>query len=254
MSIVRLRTNVNAFAQSTAQTQCPNMEGMSYLQQNLKWLFETKKTNGYQVAQKTGVVASTINRIVNSKFNDARDSTIRPIAEHFGLSVNDLKNVDLQAQEKLLAVGEAVGKLSVDACLITAVPEFFPEDAPLMNLLAPQDTIALSKPALAAITTAPPSDVRFAIALDDAMRGEIEKGELVLIDTRVRTVTVDGIYAFTYFKRPHIKRGGHEGASGGLMFTGTNPRVNNIPVETEEEMKGLNIIGQVIASFTRRRY
>lgn len=71
---------------------------MDYLRSNLKALIEKANTNPTQLSRATGVPQPTIKRILDGTSAEARSRTIAPIAAHFNISVEDLKNVDLAAE------------------------------------------------------------------------------------------------------------------------------------------------------------
>jgi DNA-binding Xre family transcriptional regulator len=68
---------------------------MDYLRSNLKALIEKANTNPTQLSRATGVPQPTIKRILDGTSAEARSRTIAPIAAHFNISVEDLKNLDL---------------------------------------------------------------------------------------------------------------------------------------------------------------
>lgn len=70
-----------------------------YVKQNLKWLM-SDKISPTALAEITKVPQPTIFRILQGDSADPRTSTIRPLAEYFGVSVSDLRDRDLTQGER----------------------------------------------------------------------------------------------------------------------------------------------------------
>lgn len=62
---------------------------------NLEWLIAQRKTNPYELQRATGVPQPTIHRILTGESSDPRTRTLQPLADHFGVSVADLRERDL---------------------------------------------------------------------------------------------------------------------------------------------------------------
>ncbi|WP_426269185.1 LexA family transcriptional regulator [Dyella kyungheensis] len=227
---------------------------MNYLKSNLNFLIKRDRTSGNALAVGTGIDQSTINRIMNGKVESPRDPTVQPIADHFGISVHELKYVDLRSMGEAQMGGEAAERQTSQGAVSRIYPasDLPAQGAAKLNPFATAPFMNVSRSWLEALTETQVAAVRYAFANDDSMKGEIEKGDVVFIDTSVNQVTSEAIYAFTYFQVPHIKRGAVVGK--GLRFTGTRQYVNSIPVETAEEFEGLVIIGKVFASMSLRRF
>lgn len=230
---------------------------MNYLHTNLKFLIDRVPMTENALANETGIDQSQINRMIKGKIKEPRDSTVRPIADRFSVSIHDLKYVDLRSMidtgSEVPGTVQADDRLAgADICRVFAATEFPLSHAGRLSPLATSRSLPVSRLWLAACVDAAPSDVRFAVAHDDSMQGEIEKGDLAFIDTTVRSVNAEGIYAFTYFGVPHIKRGQVVGKDS-LRFTGTRPYTNSIPVEGDE-LEGLVIIGKIFASLSSKRF
>ncbi|MDR3444715.1 LexA family transcriptional regulator [Dyella sp.] len=220
---------------------------MNYLVSNLKFLIDRESMTENALANETGMDQSQINRIIAGKNKDPRDRTIQPLAERFNLSVRELKYVDLTTDPNAKAEGQQPG----NTVRIFVAPEIPSAGAAKLHPLADVGYQDVSAAWLASVTDAPAAAVKIAYQPDDSMQGEIEKGDLVLIDTSVRKVLAEGIYALTYFGIPHIKRGLVVGKDS-LRFTGTRS-FNSIPVEGAE-LDGLEIIGKVFATLSPRRF
>ncbi|CAG9259558.1 HTH cro/C1-type domain-containing protein [Burkholderia diffusa] len=71
----------------------------NFLARNLQWLLERNGLNPNSLAERLAnkPPQATIFRILNGESLTPRDSTVQPLAEHFGVPVHELRYVDLQA-------------------------------------------------------------------------------------------------------------------------------------------------------------
>lgn len=83
-----------------------------YLRRNLEWLISKAKTNPNALEKETGVKQPTIHRILTGESEDPRTSSLKPLADYFGVSVADLRDKDLTSLAPNVAAGpELRGKL-----------------------------------------------------------------------------------------------------------------------------------------------
>lgn len=94
--------------------------------------------------------------------------------------------------------------------------------------------------------------VRVMVCSGDAMRGEIEHGDLVFIDTQCTTVTGDGVYVLLHQTQPSIRRLALQ-VNGQVRVLATHPAIpaESVPLEQRSE---LVIVGRVVASLAPRRW
>jgi phage repressor protein C with HTH and peptisase S24 domain len=78
-----------------ALTHIGRMTNESLLRKNLDWLLKQSKASPYELQRATGVPQPTIHRILTGESNDPRTKTLQPLADHFGVSVEDLRSRDL---------------------------------------------------------------------------------------------------------------------------------------------------------------
>jgi len=86
----------------------------------------------------------------------------------------------------------------------------------------------------------------------DVMRGEIEKGDLVFVDTSIREVTGDGVYAYKIGGIPQMRRIQVRG-KGVLRFRGTHAYEDSLEL-SGAELADLEIGGRVIGSIGSRNF
>ena len=72
------------------------MKNEPILIRNLNWLIEKHKTNPNALEQATKVPQPTIHRILTGESADPRTKTLAPLAEYFGVTVEDLLSKNLQ--------------------------------------------------------------------------------------------------------------------------------------------------------------
>lgn len=94
--------------------------------------------------------------------------------------------------------------------------------------------------------------VRALINPSDAMRGEIEKGDLVLVDTAVHSVSAEGIYAYKLGKIPFVKRIQIRG-TGVLRLQGTKPHEDSFDL-SGAELDQLEIGGRVVGTLSCKKF
>lgn len=72
---------------------------MSLFQKNLAYLFARHGANPTSVAKVTGITQPTIHRWLTGALKNPGAGSLRKIADHFGVSVDQLLSVDLSAQD-----------------------------------------------------------------------------------------------------------------------------------------------------------
>lgn len=70
-------------------------DSVPLLRRNLQWLIEQHGTTPYELQRSAGVPQPTIFRILSGESSDPRTSTLQPLADHFGVTVSDLRDRDL---------------------------------------------------------------------------------------------------------------------------------------------------------------
>lgn len=85
------------------------------IKENLQLLMDLAGHNPHSLAKETGVKQPTIFRILEGESSTPRDSTIRPLAEYFGLSIEELRYADLKRTDRDgLALGQTPFKSNVE--------------------------------------------------------------------------------------------------------------------------------------------
>ena len=73
------------------------IESMNQLRQNLIYLMSRQEINPSSLAKVTGLKQPTIHRVLKGDSEDPRTSTLQPIADYFGITVEFLRTVDMEA-------------------------------------------------------------------------------------------------------------------------------------------------------------
>lgn len=107
-------------------------------------LMAQQRLTDNELADRAGVPQPTISRIKNGDSRDPRDSTLRPLAQYFGLSVSQLRgDVPLPADRIKVAANDEVKEVSVEALrLAMAIDSLTSEERGALQTLVD----ALSQP------------------------------------------------------------------------------------------------------------
>ena len=82
-----------------------------------------------ELADRVGIPQPTISRIRNGDSRDPRDSTLRPLAQYFGLSVSQLRgDVPLPADRVKVAANDEVTEVSADVLRLAMAIEALTSD------------------------------------------------------------------------------------------------------------------------------
>lgn len=225
--------------------------GMTILAKNLKFLMDDQGLSPRDVQKRCpGVSQPTIHRILTVDGYLPRVAAIDNLAEFFGVTAHDLRFTDL---EKADDIGDDRRHQLKASVRIRPLAGFGVKGTGI-DRLTPFEFLDVSMDWFLANLGNDPDHCRFAVMRDDSMRGEIEMGDVVFIDTSIDSVEQggDGIYAFTYFGISHIKYG-QRPKLGELIFKGTKPFLDSIPIE-EDEFDGLQIHGRVKAKLSLTKF
>ncbi len=216
---------------------------MNYLSRNVKYL--QGDGSAYTLARKVGTSQPTVFRIMSQEGYTPGEEVVEKICLAFGLSRDELLNTDLAAR------GDVRGQPMVRIRMLDGF------DAPasgVVRMFNPFPSgIDVSRDWFDFNVGVDPERVRYAVMRDDSMHGEIEKGDIVLVDTSVTDPKVhgEGNYAFDFFDVRQIKRL-RVIREGVLQFTGTKPIFDSMTAEGVE-LEGLRVIGKVVNVISFKR-
>ncbi len=100
-------------------------------------LMATQGLTDNELAERVGLPQPTISRIRNGDSRDPRDSTLRPIAEYFSLTVSQLRgDVPLPADRVKAAANDEVAEVSLNALnLAKAIDALAPDEQSALQTL-----------------------------------------------------------------------------------------------------------------------
>lgn len=234
------------------------IRGMSVIS-NLQFLMERGGLNPHSLAKRSGVPQPTIFRILEGESTSPRDKTLRPLAEFFGVSIQDLRYGDLAGQsdsepspsQAAIAEDQADygGEPSeADYALIAQYDARAAAGSGCLNdHVEVKGGLAFKRDWLAKLGLKP-ENLRVIYADGDSMADTIMDGEVMLVDCSDREPRSGKIYAIL---RPNnevsVKRLVQKPISGTWTVTSDNPDKKLYPDEdaTAEVLHEIPIIGRV---------
>lgn len=231
---------------------------MSKLRRNLVYLIDKHETNPTALARATGVPQPTIYRILKGESDDPRTSTIQPLADYFGMTVEFLRTGDAEGCD---TVGERMVR---DANVLALHPEdAMPSDSIQIKAYrvgfsagngyrATYDEIEESEPATYRLswfhkTGINPKNARRFKVVGDSMEPFLFAGDSVLIDTGETDPAriIDGkVYAIRYGNDLRVKRLFRR-LDGSLILRSDNPAYKDEEVPPELAEEHICILGRV---------
>ncbi|BCB27037.1 hypothetical protein SKTS_19230 [Sulfurimicrobium lacus] len=208
------------------------------------------------------------------QLREERAMTQAELAEKIGTDKGNVSRMEQKGQGTIEKVAEVATALGVRVSDIFVQAEGranrvpVPRDAidiPLLNASASMgvgevrpsddvvvDTLRLKKHWIAEnikpITT--PGNLRFIHALGDSMTPTLLSGDILLVDTGVREIAVDGIYVLEAHERLFIKRV-RQRLDGAYEITSDNPTVKTVDILNGDHEVG--ILGRAVWVWNGRR-
>lgn len=183
---------------------------------NLEWLIEEASLNPHILEQRTGVPQPTIHRILSGESADPRTSTLKPIAEYFGVTVAALRDTDLEELSKgglqkepfyyiphaTLRLSAGINGFSLDneGRGRSALPVF--KNWVDKNGFNPELLVAIK-------------------VKGESMEPSLYEGDLVVVNTGDRRPLDGAVYAVNYEGEPVVKRLSRD--AGRWWLTSDNP-------------------------------
>lgn len=235
-----------------------NNSHMNNLAANLRHLMAVESLSENQLSRNTGVPQPTIHRILSGRVADPRDGTLRPLADYFGVTVEELRtHVTRKVNEGVAAyrVKAVDGEdgLDPDREIIVAevdvqvsagagqrVPEFVETRYRMSYQLSWFNQVG-----------AKPENVRVMKVSGDSMERTLFHGDRVAVNLADNKSIVDGrVYVFTTGGvEPDVKiKRLFKTSDGRLRIVSDNPDKALYPDEllSPEEVSNVYIIGRVI--------
>lgn len=193
---------------------------------NLRALMTARGISENRLATETGVPQPTIHRVTSGKAKDPRDGTLRPLANFFGVSVEQLRTSDaITGVENRTVVSDNVASYSPShvansetACEYVRVQQLDAEagmGGELVNDDNPEVVRAMDfTPSYIRSIVGflpPPGRLVLITGRGDSMIPVIQPGDVVMVDTGTTAYDGDGIYLINTGGGHQIKALQHRG-------------------------------------------
>ncbi|MGN8190304.1 helix-turn-helix domain-containing protein [Burkholderia sp. 22088] len=217
----------------------------NFLASNLQWLMDRRGLSGNSLAEALNnrPPQPTIHRILTGESQTPRDPTLRPIADYFGVSINDLRYIDLrkiQSESNIRPAAIGTRRIpllnSLQVVKMTEAASTLPRNGVFEFLLTDLEL----------------SDNAFALEIDDdSMTPEFNAGDRVIIDPALSPRPGDYVVAAkegedATFKR-YRARGTNEMGQDVFELVPLNPDYPTV----SSEHRSVKIIGVMVE---HRRY
>lgn len=171
---------------------------MNCLAANLRQLMSVNLLSENELSRNCGVPQPTIHRILSKRVKDPRDRTLRPLANYFGVSVEQLRTT-LPAEPKL---GEPGADYPCEPARHPMVDEVELHPTPGDVAAAPAFVATGQRqpysPAWFVQANARPEQVRVMRVVGSSMERTLFHGDQVVINLAENTPIIDGrVYVFT---------------------------------------------------------
>jgi phage repressor protein C with HTH and peptisase S24 domain len=233
---------------------------MNNVADNLRSLMRTEELSENQLSRNTGVPQPTIHRVLSGRVADPRDGTLRPLAEYFGVTVEELRT-QLPSRER---ISEGIAAYKVKA--VDGEESLDPEKE---IMVAEIDVLVSAGPGLQQpefVETryrmsyqlswfqqlgVKPDHVRVMKVTGDSMERTLFHGDRVAVNLVDNRHIIDGrVYVFaTGGAEPDVKiKRLFKTSDGRLRIVSDNPDKALYPDEvlSSEDASNVHIIGRVI--------
>jgi len=228
---------------------------MEQLRRNLVYLFDRDKTNPNALTDRVGLSQPTLHRLLKGQTGRPSADTLRRIAEHFGVTVDDLLRRDLSAGAPTADKDANVVALHPDEATpldSIQVKEYHVSFSAGNGHQATFDVIEESEPATYRLswfrkTGVKPKNARRFKVVGDSMEPFLFAGDSVLIDTAETDPAriIDGkLYAIRYGNDLRIKRLFRR-LDGTLVLRSDNAAYKDEEVPPELADEHISILGRV---------
>jgi len=238
----------------------PDNTDVNTLASNLRALMSLRGISENRLATETGVPQPTIHRVTSGKARDPRDGTLRPLANFFGVTVEQLRTgegLDVPAVRERVAAYEVKAfedREELDSEREVQVAEVDVvvsggHGAPMPEFVETSYRMAYQLSWFRAVN-AKPENVRVMKVHGDSMERTLFHGDRIAINTADNQISDGRVYVFmTPGPYPDIKvKRLYRTTSGQLRIVSDNPDKTQYPDEFLDaaDAAGIVIIGRVI--------
>lgn len=211
---------------------------MSFLEKNYDHLLKKVGGNTKRLSDEINESQSTIQRIQKGTIKAPSVYIVKRIADYFGYTVDDMCFTDLSShiedQEKISIPHLGVTFSLGEGCV-----------RPESDIIV--DTVSLSEHfVMQKLRPTNPENLHFATAYGDSMKPTLCDGDVVLIDTGIRTIEIDGVYALASNDELFIKRVTRD-MDGGCTISSDNPAVKTTKILNGDSQ--IEILGRVLRTW-----
>lgn len=212
----------------------------------LKQLMQAHRENAYQLAERSGVPQPTIHRILSGEHAEPRSSTLRKLAQCYGLTESHLRGDLVYSIQHIEGVGVAVQASEV-------VYGEFARIATLDTLKtdASQSVVSMDirQSWLEKHVGLPASQLRLMTCCDSDMSPTLSPGDLLLLDVSSQEKQSEGIFLVSVNSNLKLRRF-RITLSGQVEMSCDNPAIR--AVDNPLKIRGLVVVGRVCHTWQAR--
>lgn len=213
----------------------------------LKQLMQAHRENAYQLAERSGVPQPTIHRILSGQHAEPRSSTLRKLAQCYGLTESHLRGDLVYSISHAEGSGVAVQASSV-------VYGEFARIAVLEQLKTdvnqPAASLELRQSWLEQQIGVPAPQLRVFSCFDADMSPTLNPDDLLLLDVSTQAKRPEGIYLVSAHGTLKLRRF-RLTLSGQQEMSCDNPAIRT--VDNPLKIRGLTVVGRVCHAWTGKR-
>lgn len=227
---------------------------MDQLRKNLRFLMESAGHNPNSLAEASGASQPNIFRILEGESGEPRRKTIEPLANYFGVIVEDLKYKDLtqphQVQQPVARYENSematVRISNASASMGLGIPTIDNEQ----SITSMQLTRSWINGHIKKITSV--DDLAILTAYGDSMTPTFNDGDLLLVDRGIHHIDVDGVFVLQRRDELFVKRLQRRYKDGAIIIKSDNPLFGEEIVENGER-EHLEVLGRVLWAWAGKK-
>lgn len=219
--------------------------GMNYLKKNVTYLMGARNlANAQALAEAAGPSYSTIYRILNDEDYSPGSKTLDQLAAFFAVPLDDLRRRDITDDPRFKR--ELVHIHLLDGFEIPRGPLYD-------RYHSFDDPIVLPRSWFQFNVGTNPDKTRFAVKRNESNRGELDIGNIAIVDLEATSVEEwgPGLYAYSYFGVSDIKRISIPRPNA-VRISGSKEFLDSVELEGKE-LEGLVIHGKVVSKLAHSR-
>lgn len=228
------------------------------LMKNLAALMERSGENPYSLARKVKArygrspSQPTLLRILDGTSREPRRSSLQPVADFYGVSVDALFDEDLTQAERAGQLSPRPASRPLVEIDVLAVAgsmgfgESIPDHETVINRLnVEMEWVRKNLPAVSN-----PGNLKVISGYGDSMAPTYNDGDILLVDTGIRTVNIDGVYVLSANQRLYVKRV-RQRMDGHFEISSDNPTVKTVDVLNGDHE--VTVHGRVVWAWNGRK-